>query len=103
MWGWLLLACLVAFVTKGLGYLIPAERLQHPRILRVAGTMTIGLLAALIVLNTFATDGPSLAVDARVAALGAGAVALALRLPYLVVVLVGAAAAALARVAGIAA
>ncbi|GAB3703462.1 AzlD domain-containing protein [Mariniluteicoccus flavus] len=100
MWTWILLACLIAFVTKGVGYLVPAERLQHPRILRVAGTMTIGLLAALVMMNTFAAEGPTLAVDARLAALVAGAIALMLRAPYLVVVLVGALAAALVRLAG---
>ena len=103
MWTWILLACALAFVTKGLGYLIPAEKLQHPRIIRVAGTMTIGLLASLVVMNTFAADGPSLAIDARLAALLAAAVALALRAPYLVVVILGAVAAALVRLAGIAA
>lgn len=102
MWTWILLAGLVAFATKGLGYLIPAERLQHPHILRVAGTMTIGLLASLVVMNTFAADGPSLTVDARLAALVAGGVALALRAPYLVVVIVGAVAAAGMRAAGVA-
>lgn len=101
MWTWLLIAGGVAFATKGVGYLIPAERLQHPHILRVAGTMTIGLLASLVVMNTFAADGPTLTVDARLAALLAGAAALALRAPYLVVVIVGAVAAAAVRLAGV--
>ncbi|NLE17121.1 MAG: AzlD domain-containing protein, partial [Propioniciclava sp.] len=43
----------------------------------------------------------ALMLDARLAALGAAAVALWLRAPYLVVVVVGAIAAALARLAGL--
>ena len=53
----------------------------------------LGLLTALVVTNTVVT-GTALVLDARVAALAAAAVALALRAPYLVVVLVGALAAA---------
>jgi uncharacterized membrane protein len=47
-------------------------------------------------MNTFA-NGTTLALDARLAALATAALALALRLPFLLVVLLGAAAAALVR------
>lgn len=97
---WLLVACVVAFATKGIGYLLPTEKLEHPRFLRIAATMTIGLLAALVVMNTFA-EGRSLVLDARVVALVAAIIALLLRAPFLVVVIVGAVAAALARLAGL--
>lgn len=97
---WLLIACAVAFATKGIGYLLPTEKLERPTFLRIAATMTIGLLAALVTMNTFA-DGRSLVLDARVAALAAAIIALLLRAPFLVVVIVGAAAAALARLAGL--
>jgi hypothetical protein len=62
--------------------------------------MTIGLLAALTVVNTVAT-GQTLAVDSRLGALAAAAIALLLRAPFLVVVIVGAVAAALLRLAGL--
>ncbi|MFJ6002043.1 AzlD domain-containing protein [Arthrobacter sp. NPDC092385] len=99
LWGWILLACAISIATKFLGFLVPAKLLDNPRMLRVAGSVTIGLLAALTAVNTFAS-GQVLVVDARVAALAAAAVALWLRAPFLVVVVVGALAAGLARLLG---
>ncbi|WP_028280515.1 AzlD domain-containing protein [Arthrobacter sp. H5] len=100
LWIWILIACAVAYLTKFAGYLVPAKWMENPRMTRIAGTLTIGLLASLTAVNTFAS-GQALVLDARVAALAAAAVALWLRAPFLVVVLAGAAAAALARLAGI--
>ncbi|MFJ6346657.1 AzlD domain-containing protein [Pseudarthrobacter oxydans] len=99
LWIWLLIACALAYAWKLVGYFVPARLLEDPRMSRVAGTMTIGLLASLTVVNTLAT-GQSLAVDARLGALVAAAVALALRAPFLVVVLAGAGTAALLRMLG---
>lgn len=99
LWIWLLIACALAYAWKLVGYFVPARLLEDPRMSRVAGTMTIGLLASLTVVNTFAT-GQSLTVDARLGALVAAAVALALRAPFLVVVLAGAGTAALLRMLG---
>jgi hypothetical protein len=81
------------------GYLLPASLLQNPRMSRIAGTMTIGLLASLTIVNTLAS-GQALVLDARLGALAAAAVALLLRAPFLVVVLAGAGVAALLRLAG---
>ncbi|MHA7209366.1 AzlD domain-containing protein [Arthrobacter sp. MDT1-65] len=99
LWAWILLACAVSVATKFAGYLVPAKLLDNPRMLRVAGSLTIGLLAALTAVNTFAS-GRALVVDARLMALVAAAVALRLRAPFLVVVAVGALAAGLARLLG---
>ncbi|RCK68130.1 MULTISPECIES: AzlD domain-containing protein [Desertihabitans] len=99
LWGWILLACVIAFTTKLLGWLVPAERLQRPWLLQAAGTLTVGLLASLTILNAVA-DGQLLRPDARLVALAAAALALVLRAPFIVVVVAGAAAAALARLAG---
>jgi len=99
LWIWLLIACALAYAWKLVGYLVPARLLEDPRMSRVAGTMTIGLLASLTVVNTVAT-GQSLAADARLGALVAAAAALALRAPFLVVVLAGAGTAALLRALG---
>lgn len=96
LWGWILLGCAVAWATKFAGYLVPVRWLQSPRMSRVAGCLTIGLLASLTAMNTVSA-GAGLALDARLGALIAAAVALLLRLPFLVVVLAGAAAAALLR------
>ncbi|TFC93776.1 AzlD domain-containing protein [Cryobacterium sinapicolor] len=99
VWVWILVACAAAFVTKLLGYLVPRKLLANARIARVAGTLTIGLLASLTVANTVAT-GQELVVDARLGALVAAAIALWLKAPFLVVVIVGAAAAAGLRLLG---
>lgn len=99
-WGWILLASVVAFATKLIGYLVPERWLAGARMARVTGTLTVGLLAALTAMNTFAGSGGP-AVDARVGALLAAALALVLRVPFLGVVAIGAAAAALLRLAGL--
>lgn len=99
LWFWLLLACVLAYAWKLAGYLVPAKFLADPRMSRVAGTMTIGLLASLTVVNAVAS-GQSLAFDARLGALAAAAVALVLRAPFLVVVISGAGAAAVLRLLG---
>lgn len=99
MWFWVIAACVAAFATKLAGYLIPAKVLKSKRMSRVAGTLTIGLLASLTIVNAVAT-GTQVVFDARIGALVAAAIALLLRAPFLVVVIVGALAAALLRLAG---
>lgn len=96
LWLWIVLAALVAWGTKMLGYLLPARWLHSPRMARMAGALTVALLAALTALNAMA-DGQRVVGDARLAALAAAALALWLRLPFLAVVVLGAAAAAAAR------
>ena len=88
LWSAILLACACAFATKLAGYAIPARWLHSPRMLRVAGALTVALLASLTVMNTFAS-GAALVLDARLAALAVAALALWLRAPFLLVVLLG--------------
>lgn len=99
LWLWLLIAVVLGYLTKLLGYLVPAKVLANPRMSRVAGTLTIGLLASLTVVNA-AASGTSVVVDARLGALVAAAIALWFKAPFLVVVLAGAAAAAGLRLLG---
>nr|WP_256127671.1 AzlD domain-containing protein [Arthrobacter sp. SDTb3-6] len=99
MWLWLLVAVVLAYATKLLGYLVPAKVLANPRMSRVAGTLTIGLLASLTVVNA-AASGTAVVLDARAGALVAAAVALWLKAPFLVVVIVGGLAAAGLRLLG---
>jgi len=98
LWGWVVAACGIAYATKLAGYLLPDAWLDRPWVATVSSGMTAGLLASLVVVNTL-VSGVSLVVDARVAALAAGGLALWLRAPYLVVVLAGGLAAALTRLA----
>jgi uncharacterized membrane protein len=100
LWGWLLLACVAAYAIKLAGWRVPARWLESPRMTRVAGTLTIGLLASLTAMNAVAS-GAAVILDARLGALAVAAVALLLRLPFLLVVVLGAAAAALLRWAGV--
>lgn len=75
LWGWILLGCAAAWAIKFAGYLVPVRWLQSPRMSRVAGCLTIGLLASLTAMNTVSA-GAGLALDARLGALIAAALAL---------------------------
>ncbi|MBT2567899.1 AzlD domain-containing protein [Arthrobacter sp. ISL-85] len=99
LWIWLVIACVLAYAWKLVGYFVPAKFLEDPRTSRVAGTMTIGLLASLTVVNAV-VSGQGLAADARLGALAAGAIALVFRAPFLMVVIAGAGTAALLRALG---
>ena len=101
MWGWVLVASLACCATKLAGLLVPRRLLDDERTVLTMAGMTVGVLAGLIGVSTFAT-GSTVTVDARVASLVFAVVALRLRAPFLLVVVLGAAAAALVRLAGVA-
>ena len=81
------------------GHLLPEELLERPLVQRAAGMLPIGLLAALLSVQTF-VGGQGVVVDARVAGVAVAAVALVFRAPFLVVVLLAAGTAALLRALG---
>lgn len=96
------IACAVGcYLLKLAGMSVPAGVLERPVVRRLADLLPVALLAALIAVQVFtgtSRDGnPVLAVDARLAGLGAAMVALLLRAPFLVVVVVGALTAAVLR------
>lgn len=99
LWLWVLVASAACFALKYAGNVIPARILTNPRFAQVAALVTVGLLAAMVTVQTFGGSG-GLVVDARVAALAAAAVLLVLRAPFVVVVLVGAVVAAGVRALG---
>lgn len=101
MWGWVLVASLACCATKLAGLLVPRRLLDDERTVLTMAGMTVGVLAGLIGVSTFAT-GSTVTVDARVASLVVAVLALRLRAPFLLVVVLGAAAAALVRLAGVA-
>ncbi|RNL65066.1 AzlD domain-containing protein [Nocardioides marmoriginsengisoli] len=96
-----ILACAAGcYGLKLAGLSVPARVLESRLVQRIADLLPVALLAALIGVQVFATGDSSdqtLAIDARLAGLGAAAVALLLRAPFLVVVLVSALTAALLR------
>lgn len=100
LWTWVLAACAAAFLIKLAGYLLPQSLLDRPVFHELAGALTVGLLASLTTLNTVG-KGQSIALDSRLLALAAGAIALKLKAPYIVVVIVGALAAAVGRRLGL--
>ncbi|MFF0990077.1 AzlD domain-containing protein [Kocuria nitroreducens] len=99
MWFWVLGACALAYALKLVGYLVPDRVLDDPRVGRMAATVTVGLLAALVVMNAFGS-GQALVLDARLGALLVAGAALVLRAPFLLVVVLGAVAAAVLRLLG---
>jgi hypothetical protein len=89
----------MCFLLKAAGSVIPRSVLERPRVAALVAMFPIALLSALLAVVTVA-DGMSLAVDARLAAVAAAAIALLLRAPFLVVVLVAAVTAAVLRALG---
>ena len=96
LWLAILVGAAVTYLTKLSGYAVPARWLNNPRMTRAAGTITVALLSALTVMNTFAS-GTGLVLDARLAALAVASLALWARLPFLLVVVLGAGAAGVVR------
>ncbi|PPF64585.1 branched-chain amino acid transporter AzlD [Clavibacter michiganensis] len=92
-WHVVLLASIICFGLKSLGYLVPARLIERPTPARMVDLLTVALLAALISLQTFA-QGQQLQLDARVPAVLVAAVLFALRVPFIVVVVAAAAVAA---------
>ncbi|MWB99019.1 AzlD domain-containing protein [Agromyces seonyuensis] len=92
-WHLVLLASAATLAFKLLGYVMPPKLLEAPRPARIADLLTVALLSALIVVQTFG-DGQAIVVDARLPAVLVAAGLYALRLPFIVVVIVAAAVAA---------
>ena len=87
-------ACTVVF--KALGPVVIGGRQLPPRLAGVVALLAPTLLAALVVVSTFAT-GRTLVVDARAVGIAAAVAAIVLRAPLLVVIAVAAITAALVR------
>jgi branched-subunit amino acid transport protein len=83
-------------VLKAIGPVGVAGRELPPRVASLLSMIGPAILAALVVTETFA-HGRSLVVDARIAGIAAGAVAVLLRAPLWAVVIAGAVATAVAR------
>jgi hypothetical protein len=101
MTGWVavLTAGVLCLALKVAGYRVPDRLLASERAKRIAGLVTVALLAALVAVQTLGA-GQAVTLDARVVALGVAAVALALRAPFIVVVVLAAAVAAGLRAMG---
>lgn len=100
IWIALILASLLVWALKNLGYLVPPRFVEGALMTRVAGLVTVALLASLVVSQTLQSD-QAIAVDARVPAVGVAALLLYFRAPFLVVLLAAGAVAAGLRFAGL--
>ncbi|QLD10578.1 AzlD domain-containing protein [Microbacterium oleivorans] len=98
-WSGILLAAILCVALKAVGYLLPPSWFDGPRAQRIIDQLTVALLSALVVVQTLGA-GAAVVLDARVPAVVAAAVLLALRAPFLVVVAVAALVAALLRAWG---
>ncbi|MFI1940943.1 AzlD domain-containing protein [Streptomyces purpureus] len=85
IWIAIALTAVGCYVVKLVGLLVPAGALERPLVQRLAALLPVALLAALTAQQTFSMNG-ALVLDARAAGLGAAALALVLRAPFLVVV-----------------
>jgi hypothetical protein len=95
-WVAVVIACAACFALKLAGYLAPDAWLERPRVVRIAGLVTVALLAALVAVQTLAS-GRHLQLDARVPALGVAVLLVWRRAPFVVVVAAAAGTAALLR------
>ena len=95
-WAAILVTSVGCYLLKLAGLLVPRAWLEQPVVARVAALLPIALLSALAAVQAFAA-GSRLVVDARLAGVAAGVIALLFRAPFLVVVFVAAATAAAVR------
>jgi branched-subunit amino acid transport protein len=97
VWICVVVVGLATVAIKAAGPLLLASHSPPPRAQAALEHLAPALLAALVVTQALGGDNGGFTVDARLAGLAAGAVALLLRAPLLVVITVAAVAAALVR------
>lgn len=99
LWVCVLAACVLGFVTKYVGYLVPETLVDGRRRSRIIGLLPVALLAGLLVTQTVGGDD-GIVVDARLAAVALAVVLLWLRANFVIVVFAAAALAAGLRALG---
>ncbi|MGI8699963.1 MAG: AzlD domain-containing protein [Nocardioidaceae bacterium] len=96
MWAAIVVTAVGCYALKLAGLSVPDTVLDRPFVRRLADLIPVALLGALVAVQAFSTE-QSLVVDARLAGVGAGVVALLCKAPFIVVVAVAAATTALLR------
>jgi hypothetical protein len=99
---WIVIAALTVgtLAMRAVGPLTVGGRQPSARAIGVTRLVAPAILAGLVIYETLNRGGAGIAFDARLAGLGAAAVAIVARAPMLVVVLIAAAATAAARALG---
>ncbi|MCF8549060.1 MAG: AzlD domain-containing protein [Pontimonas sp.] len=100
IWIALIAAGVVVWVLKNLGYLVPPRFVEGALMSRVAGLVTVALLASLVMSQTLQSE-MGVSLDARVPAVGVAAILLYFRAPFLIVLLAAGAVAAGLRFFGV--
>ena len=95
-WAAVLVASAGCFLLKLLGWSMPGRLLDNEHVRRTVVLVPVALLAALVVVQAFAS-GRHLTLVARAAGLAVAAAAVLLRAPFLLVVALAALTAALLR------
>ena len=96
MWAGVLIASALVYSWKLLGHLVPEKYVSNPNIRSLASLLTVGMLAALVGVQTFTTVA-GVTLDARAIALLVAAGLFYLRVPFIFVVISAAAVASLLR------
>lgn len=96
MWAAILVTAAGCYALKLAGLSVPDRVLNRPLVRRVADLIPVALLAALVAVQAL-SSGRELGVDARLAGVAVGFLALLARAPFLVVVAAAATATALLR------
>lgn len=96
VWTIIVIASVAGLALKVSGYLVPPAFMEKEKPSRVAGLLTVALLAALVATQGLAS-GQDIVLDARVPALLVAGVLFALRVPFIVVIIAAAVTAALLR------
>jgi branched-subunit amino acid transport protein len=96
MWAGVLIASALVYSWKLLGHLVPEKYVSNPNIRSLATLLTVGMLAALVGVQTF-TSNDGVTLDARAIALLVAAGLFYLRVPFIFVVIAAAAVASLLR------
>jgi branched-subunit amino acid transport protein len=96
MWAGVLIASALVYSWKLLGHLVPEKYVSNPNIRSLATLLTVGMLAALVGVQTF-TSNDGVTLDARAIALLVAAGLFYLRVPFIFVVIAAAMVASLLR------
>jgi hypothetical protein len=96
LWAGVLIASALVYSWKLLGHLVPEKFVSNPNIRSLANLLTVGMLAALVGVQTF-TSTEGVTFDARAIALLVAAGLFYLRVPFIFVVIAAAAVASLLR------
>lgn len=97
-WLAIVLGSLAVFSWKFLGYLLPARLLESKVLTKLAGYLTIALLAGLVGVQTFTGDR-QIEFDERIPALLIAVLLLKIKSPFIVIVIASGLTAALLRLA----